>query len=289
MENKDTEFEYLKSLVNNELVNKTERSDIVRALQKIGKYILQYCYFDFGDGRKIYPLWIEAYYYKENVFADPFVHGAKEQTGSDNFGKYYRHSDTKKTDKRNGVDICLSLGNDYYLSYLIKVSYDSNGVIYRQAELINSIKDTNDNKVLRIGKTNGRKVDNYYRIGLSSDHNMKKLFYQESLLSSYFDLSKLDSNSDNEYKIIKNTLNMIASLRKEDFVTNYLKRHCEIIENCSSKRDAVQRLSNQLIGYSIANTLFKGESFKEDALPVLYEEKLDLFDKKDIPNDNTGE
>lgn len=253
------------------LTELTERQTIVYKLQEIGEFILQNCYFEFEEGKQIFPLWVEAYYYKDKVFPDRFCH--KKPGQKNRFKKPYYHDSGS-----GGVDVCLSRGDNYYLSYLIKVSYDQEGRLFSQTELADSIsfdKRNDDKTVLFFCKeNNGRKVDEFYRIGLISEHDMSKLFYQEACLSSYFDLTELEN--DDKCETIRNTINKI-SIKKEDFVKNYLKRHYGKIEKSLSKKDTIIKLSNQIIGYSIANSLFDGDKFKDDELPVLYEEKLDLF------------
>ena len=238
----------------------TEKYEIVKQLQEIGKYILNNCYFDFGNNQKIYPLWIEAYYYKNEVFEDEFCHKCDYQKGKDRFGKPYFHS---------GVDVCLPLG-DYYLSYLIKVSYDNNGELYSQKELEKIIKDKNpDQEIIRL-ETNTRKVDNYYRIGLFANHDMRKLFYQESLLSSYFDLTEIDN--DNKSDIIKQTIQNIT-LNKESFVKDYLKRHYDDVISAKSPDD-IKETTKKLVGYKMQSLFDDSNVFDEKQLPILYLELI---------------
>lgn len=239
----------------------TGKNEIVEQLQEIGKYILNNCYFDFGNNQKIYPLWIEAYYYKNGVFEDEFCHKCDYQKGKDRFGKPYFHS---------GVDVCLPLG-DYYLSYLIKVSYDNNGELYSQKELERIIKDKNhDQEIIQLD-SNKRKVDNYYRIGLFANHDMRKLFYQESLLSLYFDLTEIDDNDDKS-DIIKQTIQKIT-LNKESFVKDYLKRHYDYVISAKSP-DAIKETTKKLVGYKMQSLFDDSNVFDEKQLPILYSELI---------------
>ena len=289
------EFKDLKGLVKKLRDQKDNREKVVEVLQEIGKYILQNCFFDFGDGREIYPLWIEAYYYDKDYFPDEFCHNKEDQR--DRFGLPYPHH------KKDGIDICFSQEKDYCLSYLIKVSYDQDKSIYSQKELYQELSGSIDNwknkMVLRFSNDiNDREVDNYYRIGLDCNHDMKKLFFQESLLSSYFDLcfDLLEDNNDIIGGIIKQTLTREykekdndkkkkdnLTLKKEDFVINYLKRRPDRIESYMQnnkdeedreivRNQAIKLISKQIIGYELGTTIFDGKRFKDEVLPLLYED-----------------
>lgn len=250
-------MEDLKSLVKR-LEGLTDKDEIVKQLQEIGKYILNNCYFDFGNNQKIYPLWIEAYYFKNEAFEDEFCHKCDLQKGENRFGKPYFHS---------GIDICLPLG-DYYLSYLIKVSYDKNGELYSQKELERIIKGKDANRDIVRLETNSRKVDNYYRIGLFANHDMRKLFYQESLLSSYFDLTEIDN--DDKADIIRQTIQNIT-LNKESFVKDYLKRHYSNVISTKSP-DYIKETTKKLVGYKMQSLFDESNVFNEEQLPILYSE-----------------
>ena len=99
-----------------ELETQTDHDSIVKSLQEIGKLLLT-DYVIQVDDITVEPMWVEAYYYNRRCFTDPFVHQNPEQK---NFGTLYFHH--KKDDQRNGVDLCLSLG-DYYLSFLLKYTF----------------------------------------------------------------------------------------------------------------------------------------------------------------------
>ena len=96
-----------------ELEIQTDHDAIVKSLQEIGKLLLT-DYVIQVDDITVEPMWVEVYYYNRHCFPDPFVHQNPEQK---NFGTLYFHH--KTDDQRNGVDLCLSLG-DYYLSFLLK-------------------------------------------------------------------------------------------------------------------------------------------------------------------------
>ena len=52
-----------------------EKQEII--LQEIGQLLLTEYVIQIGD-ITVYPLWVEAYYYNEKNFPDPFVHRADE-------------------------------------------------------------------------------------------------------------------------------------------------------------------------------------------------------------------
>lgn len=116
-----------------ELETRTDHEAIVKSLQEIGKLLLT-DYVVQVDDVTVEPLWVEAYYYNQNCFPDPFVHQSPEQK---NFGTLYFHH--KTDDQRNGVDLCLSLG-DYYLSFLLKYTL-VNEQLRSQSELSPLIRE----------------------------------------------------------------------------------------------------------------------------------------------------
>ena len=84
-----------------------ENTVIISKLKEIGKKFLKEYVIKIGD-LTIEPLWVEAYYFNNQVsFADPFVY--RDQDQMDNFGGLYFHHATD--DSRSGVDICFSLSS----------------------------------------------------------------------------------------------------------------------------------------------------------------------------------
>lgn len=146
-------MEELKKLVR-ELEGKTGKEEIVKILREIGEKLVTE-YEIIVDGITVIPLWVEAYYYQgsnkkaderntyksRTGFIDPFVHGSKEQRGEENFGKLYFHH--KTDDQRSGVDICLPLSDQYYLSFLLKYTL-VNGEFTTQSELSGKIREKYD-------------------------------------------------------------------------------------------------------------------------------------------------
>lgn len=95
-----------------------------KMLQKICEKLLNEYVIKLG-AISIEPLLVEAYYYHLNKFEDMSVHAVKESTArtyelarkrqKNNFGRLYIHYGTK-----DGIDVVLSLSDEYYLSFLIK-------------------------------------------------------------------------------------------------------------------------------------------------------------------------
>lgn len=158
-----------------ELETQTDHDSIVKSLQEIGKLLLT-DYVIQVDDITVEPMWVEAYYYNRRCFTDPFVHQNPEQK---NFGTLYFHH--KKDDQRNGVDLCLSLG-DYYLSFLLKYTF-ADKLLRSQSQLSPLIRekyaDGEQNGIL-VRRANSKDlISCTTRIGLSDskekDPEVKKM------------------------------------------------------------------------------------------------------------------
>ncbi len=100
------------------------KKDQEQILQEIGAALVNEYVIKIGD-LTIEPLLVEAYYYHEDKFHDDSVHAANKSNAStyrlarerqkNHFGELYVHYGTK-----DGIDVVLSMKNDYYLSFLIK-------------------------------------------------------------------------------------------------------------------------------------------------------------------------
>lgn len=93
----------------------------VKVLQKINHLILTEYMIKIGD-LHLYPIEVEAYYYKELSFPDTTVH--RNELQKNHFNQLYFHRAGRKEDSsllydEGGIDICLSLG-DYYFGVLIR-------------------------------------------------------------------------------------------------------------------------------------------------------------------------
>lgn len=112
-------MEALKNLVRTlEKERNTERQ--IELLQKLNRLLLTDFALEAGDFI-IEPLLVEAYYYAEGKFEDTDTHGFKSEKSrrgqAGRFGKLYVHRIGY-----GGIDLCLSLSEDYCLSFLIKNS-----------------------------------------------------------------------------------------------------------------------------------------------------------------------
>ena len=106
-------MEKLEKLVN-ELVAESNEEKQIKTLQDIGKVLITE-YEIIVDGIKIEPLWVEAYYYNQNKFADCNTHLDDKQ--KNRFGQLYFHNKGY-----GGFDICLSNSDEFYLSFLLKAT-----------------------------------------------------------------------------------------------------------------------------------------------------------------------
>lgn len=145
---------------------------IVEKLQAIGKKLITEYEIKIGDVT-VEPLWVEAYYYNESKgFKDPFVHRREMQLNksAEDFGRLYFHHNTD--DQRSGVDICLSLSDKYYLSYLLKFTLVK-GSFTTQAELSKKIRKSYEDAgcmlIHKWAKSGNQEIVGYTeRIGLNS-------------------------------------------------------------------------------------------------------------------------
>lgn len=127
-------MDILKNMVN-DLAKETDTETQITALQEIGKVLLSTKIL--VGNITVEPLWVEAYYYNAGKnFLDQSVHRKPNQTGNENFEKLYFHH--KTGDQRSGVDLCLPLSNDYYLSFLLKYTL-VDGEFTTQSKLHNKI------------------------------------------------------------------------------------------------------------------------------------------------------
>lgn len=95
----------------------------IKILQEISAKLINEYEIKIGN-LTIEPLLVEAYYYHEEKFPDNAVHAAKRsgkiaeqahRRQQKNFGKLYVHCP-----KGDGIDICMTDSDEYYLSFLIK-------------------------------------------------------------------------------------------------------------------------------------------------------------------------
>ena len=115
---------------------KTDES-IINILQSINAEILKNYYISIA-GIIITPMLVEAYYYKDGIFEDNNTYKDDKQKGRK--GLLFFHP----KDKSQGIDICLSNSDDYYLSILVKNSVIGD-IFYSQEGLYDYLYNQIDN------------------------------------------------------------------------------------------------------------------------------------------------
>lgn len=120
-----------------ELETITDKKEIESKLQLLGEKLINDYYIEV-EGIKVEPLWVEAYYYNETRFADCNTHMHDLQ--KNRFGQLYFHRIG-----HGGFDICLSLSENYYLSFLLKASL-INGKFNRQTDIESSFAEEGKSK-----------------------------------------------------------------------------------------------------------------------------------------------
>lgn len=147
------DFKDLKKLVSElESEDKANEEEQIKILQKIEAKLINE-YEIVIDNLVIRPMLVEAYYFNKEKFPDIAVHASKEngkiaelahKRQQKNFGKLYIHCP-----KGDGIDICLTDSDKYYLSFLIKNSI-VNGEWTTQNGLADKLCDENCKKCEKI-------------------------------------------------------------------------------------------------------------------------------------------
>lgn len=127
-------MERLKTLVSKlEKLEKDDEEKAVIILKQINEQLLTE-YVIRVDDVIIEPLLVEAYYYHPGKFKDTNTHGYRNERcrkmQSNRFGQLYFHRKGY-----GGLDLCLSMGDDYCLSFLIKNSLVSHVGFCTQTKL----------------------------------------------------------------------------------------------------------------------------------------------------------
>lgn len=166
----------LKNLVD-DLILENDESNIIFKLNKITNFILKKCLIKIDD-HIIQPLWLEAYFYCDS-FKDDSCHKKSKQIN--NPFQLYIHEKGW-----GGVDLCLSFNNDYYLSFLIKLSLLDDTKIITQTELKEIVIscDYNNVKLLKNDVKFIQPIIFSKRIGLNKNNK-----YQNALLAAHFKYS----------------------------------------------------------------------------------------------------
>lgn len=214
-------MEELKSLVA-ELRNKENKNEIVSILQKIGKKLITEYEISVA-GITIVPLWLEAYYFDQNKFADCNMHLDDKQ--KDRFGQLYFH-----TTGYGGFDICLSNSKDFYLSFLLKATLidgkfnTQTGVYDVLAALDKKESDLEEEKNILIKRKQSTDYDVQFvqRVGLT-----KPCFVDEEL--AIFPIEEL-SNDNYNFTFAHKVLLPLVKTKIKEYKLNHAdctKQECE--------------------------------------------------------------
>ena len=113
-----------------ETKNPNSEKSILKALNRIGKILIDNCCFLPNDETKIVPLWVEAYYCNpEQGYEDPTTddymafHGKSSKGQIDKFGYLYHG---REGGKYRRIDLVLSNSPKYALSFLLKAASKEN-------------------------------------------------------------------------------------------------------------------------------------------------------------------
>lgn len=205
-------MENLRELVKH-LENADNENDIILCLQNIEKSLL-IDYFIEVCGIQIEPLWIEGYYFKKPAFADCNSHLREKQ--KNRFGQLYFHEAG-----RGGFDICLSQGNNYYLSFLIKAAI-ANGEYITQTGIYKVLAHTGISEDMceqakKVLKQKSTHVETSVlfaeRIGL------QKPCYKETLLAAV----PLDVITKYDFTFARKSLASCA----QQYISKYIRVHSQ--------------------------------------------------------------
>lgn len=208
---------------NGESTEESTEKKQIKTLQDIGKLLLTEYIIQVGD-IKVYPLWVEAYYFNDKKFPDPFVY--KDGKQKENDVLFFHH---KTDDQRNGVDICLSKGN-YYLSFLLKYTLVDDKV-RKQSELSPLIRGKYEDDKYEDGKSvliqESRPTDKISfttRIGLSESNETNA---EKKALKEKFKKYKLSVVRDFDKLFITD----FKFPQKENLVKEYLSKQTEMSQS----------------------------------------------------------
>lgn len=231
-------MENLKTAIKN-LEKEIDREKQIELLQSINKFLLTEYVIKIRD-LIIQPLLVEAYYYCPGKFEDTNTHGFKSEKcrrgQSGRFGKLYVHKMGY-----GGIDICLSMREDYCLSFLIK-----NSLVYKNAAEENK-KFCTQVSLLRYLKENLGGADIIEQKGVLCEKNKEAApvinTVRKGVNGSFKndELASLSIDSLKEYP-----LTLEKGYTKERIVENYLKR-----EYADASPHKWKEVSEEILGYSL--------------------------------------
>lgn len=231
-------MENLKTAIKN-LEKEIDREKQIELLQSINKFLLTEYVIKIRDFI-IEPFLVEAYYYCQGKFEDTNTHGFKSEKcrrgQSGRFGKLYVHKMGY-----GGIDICLSMREDYCLSFLIK-----NSLVYKNAAEENK-KFCTQVSLLRYLKENLGGADIIEQKGVLCEKNKEAVpvinTVRKGVNGSFKndELASLSIDSLKEYP-----LTLEKGYTKERIVENYLKR-----EYADASPHKWKEVSEEILGYSL--------------------------------------
>lgn len=231
-------MENLKTAIKN-LEKEIDREKQIELLQSINKFLLTEYVIKIRD-LIIQPLLVEAYYYCPGKFEDTNTHGFKSEKcrrgQSGRFGKLYVHKMGY-----GGIDICLSMREDYCLSFLIK-----NSLVYKNAAEENK-KFCTQVSLLRYLKENLDGADIIEQKGVLCEKNKEAAPVINTVrkgVNGSFKNDELASLS--VYSLKEYPLTLEKGYTKKKIVENYLKK--EYADDSPSKWKEV---SEEILGYSL--------------------------------------
>lgn len=229
----------LKTAVRN-LEKETNRKKQIEILQSINKLLLTGYEIKVGDFT-IEPLLVEAYYYYPGKFEDTNTHGFKSEKcrrgQSGRFGKLYVHKMGY-----GGIDICLSMREDYCLSFLIK-----NSLVSKEGAAEENKKFCTQVSLLRYLKENSRGADFIEQNGVLFEKAQKSADVVHTVrkgVKGNFkneELASLPVDSLKDYP-----LTLEKGHTKEKITENYLKTYY-----ADSSPDVWKKVSEEILGYSL--------------------------------------
>lgn len=231
-------MENLNTAIKN-LEKEIDREKQIELLQSINKFLLTEYVIKIRDFI-IEPFLVEAYYYCQGKFEDTNTHGCKSEKcrrgQSGRFGKLYVHKMGY-----GGIDICLSMREDYCLSFLIK-----NSLVYKNAAEENK-KFCTQVSLLRYLKENLGGADIIEQKGVLCEKNKEAApvinTVRKGVNGSFKndELASLSIDSLKEYP-----LTLEKGYTKERIVENYLKR-----EYADASPHKWKEVSEEILGYSL--------------------------------------
>lgn len=221
------------------LEKETDRKKQIEILQSVNKLLLTGYVVKVGDFI-IEPLLVEAYYYCPGKFEDTNTHGFKSEKcrrgQSGRFGKLYVHKMGY-----GGIDICLSMREDYCLSFLIK-----NSLGYKNAAEENK-KFCTQVSLLRYLKENSVGADIIEQKGVLCEKNKEAAPVINTVRKGVNGSFKNDELASLPVDSLKDyPLTLEKGHTKERIVENYLKR-----EYADASPHKWKEVSEEILGYSL--------------------------------------